>query len=171
VTATTLPQQQTMNNKFFSPSLLPPLPFSYTPIQSSIFRFCNLSNLHFTSVALNHRNVNLKQVQQCRLHGSHNHSNELLTTDGYHVKGDRKSGWKITWLGLWSNVALTSAKAVGGYILNSPVLIADAFHSGGDLVSDGITLVTFKLSNRPPTQLFPYGNYSNLYSIIPRGYN
>ena len=48
-------------------------------------------------------------------------------------------------------------KGLGGYFLNSQALIADAFHSLTDLVSDFLTLVTVAWSLKAPTTRFPSG--------------
>lgn len=59
------------------------------------------------------------------------------------------------------------AKGLGGYFLNSQSLIADAFHSLTDLVSDFLTLATVSWSLKPPTSRFPsgYGKIESLGSL------
>ena len=58
-------------------------------------------------------------------------------------------------------------KGIGGYLLNSQALIADAFHSLTDLVSDFLTLATVSWSLKPPTARFPagYGKIESLGSL------
>ena len=58
-------------------------------------------------------------------------------------------------------------KAAGGYFLNSQALLADAFHSLTDLVSDFLTLGTVAWSLKPPTARFPsgYGKIESLGSL------
>jgi cation diffusion facilitator family transporter len=48
-------------------------------------------------------------------------------------------------------------KGIGGYIFHSQALVADAFHSLTDLVSDFMTLATVSWSLKPPTERFPSG--------------
>jgi divalent metal cation (Fe/Co/Zn/Cd) transporter len=48
-------------------------------------------------------------------------------------------------------------KGIGGYVFHSQALIADAFHSLTDLVSDFMTLATISWSLKPPTDRFPGG--------------
>ena len=55
-------------------------------------------------------------------------------------------------------------KGLGGYFFNSQSLIADAFHSLTDLVSDFLTLATVSWSLKPPTSRFP-GGYGKIESL------
>ena len=59
------------------------------------------------------------------------------------------------------------SKAAGGYLLNSQALLADAFHSLTDLVSDVLTLGTVTWSLKLPTARFPsgYGKIESLGSL------
>ncbi|KAI9875507.1 MAG: hypothetical protein M1830_008400 [Pleopsidium flavum] len=58
-------------------------------------------------------------------------------------------------------------KGIGGYYFNSQALVADAFHSLTDLVSDFMTLATVSWSLKPPTARFPsgYGKVESLGSL------
>ncbi|KAI0661091.1 cation efflux family-domain-containing protein [Cubamyces menziesii] len=69
--------------------------------------------------------------------------------------GDR--GSRITLIGLASNVVLTGAKGAAGWYMNSAALLADAGHCAGDLVGDFITLFSWRLSRKPPSDNYPYG--------------
>ncbi|KAG2220587.1 hypothetical protein INT45_002609 [Circinella minor] len=60
-------------------------------------------------------------------------------------------------IGLASNVGLTVAKGTAGWFMNSAALLADAAHSFGDLLSDFVTLYTFKMSRKKPDMIYPYG--------------
>ncbi|KAG9294153.1 hypothetical protein G9A89_021512 [Geosiphon pyriformis] len=66
-------------------------------------------------------------------------------------------GTRITLIGLGANVGLTVSKGIAGWLMNSASLIADAGHSLSDLISDFITLYTFRASRKPPDSLHPYG--------------
>ena len=72
---------------------------------------------------------------------------------------------KITAAGLILNIALTSAKAVGGYFFHSQSLIADAVHSLSDLVTDLIVLCGIKYWSAPPDDSHPYG-YGRIETIV-----
>lgn len=76
-------------------------------------------------------------------------------------------GSRITLLGLVANVGLTAVKGAAGYVLGSAVLLADAAHSGSDLIADVVTLVTYRLSMRPSSISHPYGygKYETLGSL------
>ncbi|KAJ3063145.1 hypothetical protein HDU98_001009 [Podochytrium sp. JEL0797] len=65
---------------------------------------------------------------------------------------------RITLLGLASNVALTVAKGAGGVLLGSASLVADAVHSLGDMVSDGVALTAYKRARAKKNDLYPYGH-------------
>lgn len=69
--------------------------------------------------------------------------------------GDR--GSRIILWGLASNILLTAAKGVGGYMLHSASLLADAGHSLSDLLGDIVVLFSWKLSRRPASRGFQYG--------------
>lgn len=116
-------------------------------------------------------------VQQKRFHfghshstAGHGHSHGILgfgdrndddeETEAIRKKlneADVKAADKITWAGIYINIALSGAKGVAGVAFNSAGLLADAVHSMSDLVSDGITLVALKYCSRPPDQFQPYG--------------
>ena len=72
---------------------------------------------------------------------------------------------KITIAGLILNVALTSMKAVGGYLFHSQSLIADAVHSLSDLTTDLIVLFGVKYWSAPPDESHPYG-YGRIETIV-----
>lgn len=51
------------------------------------------------------------------------------------IRGGTDRGSRITLIGLASNLALTGVKGTAGVILGSAALLADAFHSGSDLLA------------------------------------
>ncbi|KAF9648557.1 hypothetical protein BDM02DRAFT_3155671 [Thelephora ganbajun] len=93
----------------------------------------------------------------------HTHSREDTSTAGAEkiveaLKGgsvDR--GSQITLVGLYANIVLTGAKGVAGWYMNSAALLAEAGHSLSDLLGDFVTLFAWKLSQKPPSQKYPYG--------------
>ena len=102
---------------------------------------------------------------QTRLHAGHSHShhdNSYLTSSN---KND--SGVRITRIGLYVNLVMAVGKGIGGYYFNSQALVADAFHSLTDLVSDFMTLGTVSWSLKPPSPRFPsgYGKIESLGSL------
>lgn len=70
----------------------------------------------------------------------------------------RDSASRITWIGGVVNLALAVFKAFAGFYGNSAAMIADASHSFSDLLSDGLTLVTLRMSALPPDLDHPYGH-------------
>ncbi|GAA5810020.1 hypothetical protein MFLAVUS_003435 [Mucor flavus] len=68
-----------------------------------------------------------------------------------------KKGMRVTWIGFVSNVGLTISKGTAGVLMNSASLLADATHSFSDLLSDFVTLYTFKMSRKVPDSIYPYG--------------
>ncbi|OCF33617.1 mitochondrial protein with role in iron accumulation [Kwoniella heveanensis CBS 569] len=66
-------------------------------------------------------------------------------------------GTRITLLGLGSNVALTVSKGLAGLWMNSASLLAEAGHSLSDLLGDFVTLATWRISRKAPTDNFPWG--------------
>ena len=92
-------------------------------------------------------------------HQHHHHDNTYL------VSTDKKdAGVRITRIGLYVNFCMAIGKGLGGYFLNSQSLVADAFHSLTDLVSDFLTLATVSWSLKLPTSRFP-GGYGKIESL------
>ncbi|KAI0717297.1 hypothetical protein C8T65DRAFT_694400, partial [Cerioporus squamosus] len=91
----------------------------------------------------------------------HDHAEEGHTKDPEKIvqalKGEGDRGSKITLVGLASNVVLTGAKGAAGWYMNSAALLADAGHCAGDLVGDFVTLFSWRLSRKPPSERYPYG--------------
>ncbi|KAF9481549.1 mitochondrial iron ion transporter [Pholiota conissans] len=91
---------------------------------------------------------------------SHSHGEEH-THDAEQIiaalKGSGDRGSYITLVGLFSNIALTTAKGVAGWYLHSASLLADAGHSMSDLLGDFVTLFCWRLSRKPPSERYPYG--------------
>ncbi|KAI8576846.1 hypothetical protein K450DRAFT_254580 [Umbelopsis ramanniana AG] len=95
-----------------------------------------------------------------RTHYTHHHGHDhghahaqLMQT----IAESGKRGTRITVIGLAANVGLTVSKGVAGWMLNSASLLADAGHSLSDMLSDFVTLYTYKRSRKPADALYPYG--------------
>ena len=102
-----------------------------------------------------------------RHHGGHSHHHHTHDNT-YLVSTNKKdAGVRITRIGLYVNFLMAIAKGVGGYYFNSQALVADAYHSLTDLVSDFLTLGTVSWSLKPPTARFPagYGKIESLGSL------
>ncbi|KAF8161164.1 mitochondrial iron ion transporter [Crassisporium funariophilum] len=92
---------------------------------------------------------------------SHTHGDEGHVHDAEQIiaafKGSDDPGSRITLIGLFSNVALTTAKGFAGWYMHSASLLADAGHSLSDLLGDFVTLFCWKFSRQPPSKAYPYG--------------
>lgn len=94
-------------------------------------------------------------------HNNHNLSDdddkEDAATRALATAADKRAADRVTWTGIYVNVALSAAKGAAGVACHSAALLADAAHSLSDLVSDGVTLVTLRYCARPPDARQPYG--------------
>jgi hypothetical protein len=88
---------------------------------------------------------------------SHSHGEEEAAALVSALKGSSDPGSRITLIGLGANVSLTCIKGVAGWVLGSAALLADAAHSGSDLIADVVTLTTYRMSRRPVSLTHPYG--------------
>ncbi|KAK4688266.1 hypothetical protein P7C73_g1843, partial [Tremellales sp. Uapishka_1] len=87
----------------------------------------------------------------------HDHSEGAETLVKALQTGKLDRGSRITLLGLGSNVLLTVAKGLAGLWMNSASLLAEAGHSLSDLLGDFVTLATWRISRKPPSDKFPWG--------------
>jgi len=62
------------------------------------------------------------------------------------------------WLCLWGNVFLCVFKGVIGYISGSLAVLADAVHSGADVLISVVAIVTIHIAKKPADQKHPYGH-------------
>ncbi|QBP41294.1 cation diffusion facilitator family transporter [Paenisporosarcina antarctica] len=62
------------------------------------------------------------------------------------------------WISLISNVILTGLKISVGFIVKSPVLLADGFHNAGDVIASCAALISMRISKRPADEDHPYGH-------------
>ncbi len=68
-----------------------------------------------------------------------------------------KQGRKVAFMATFITLALAMIKAVVGYLFESEVLIADAFHSGADLLAIFASGFGLWLASKQKTAKFPYG--------------
>jgi len=70
-----------------------------------------------------------------------------------------KQGQRIAFVASFVTLLLAAAKATVGYLFDSKVLVADAFHSGADLLAIFASGFGLWLASRKKTERFPYGLY------------
>lgn len=70
-----------------------------------------------------------------------------------------REGQKIAFIAALVTLALAMLKALVGYLFDSRVLVADAFHSGADLLAIGASGFGLWLASKKKTDRFPYGLY------------
>lgn len=65
---------------------------------------------------------------------------------------------RVTWVGLWINLALAAVKFGAGIVGRSQALVADAIHSLTDLTTDIAVIAGSYYWSRPPDENHPYGH-------------
>jgi cation diffusion facilitator family transporter len=65
---------------------------------------------------------------------------------------------RVTWAGLFVNIALAIAKLFAGMIGRSAAMIADAFHSLSDFGTDIVILFSFRIIDKPVDKSHDYGH-------------
>lgn len=79
---------------------------------------------------------------------------------------------KVTWLGIFINLALVIAKIITGLLVSSMAMIADGFHSLSDLVTDFAIIFGVHISKKEPDEDHPYGhgwaeNFITFFTAVP----
>ena len=69
-----------------------------------------------------------------------------------------KQARRVTWIGLAANLILFITKFILGFLGSSQAVIADAFHSLSDIVTDIAILFGIKFWSAPPDECHPYGH-------------
>lgn len=95
-------------------------------------------------------------------HGGHEETQALVSA----LSGSADPGSRITLIGLGANVGLTLTKGAAGWVMGSAALLADAAHSGSDLLADIVTLTTYRISRRPISATHPFGYGSEYYVCV-----
>ena len=70
-----------------------------------------------------------------------------------------KKGRRIAFISAIVSLLLAAMKGIIGYLFGSQVLIADAFHSGADLLTHAASGFGLWIASRSKTTKFPYGLY------------
>jgi cation diffusion facilitator family transporter len=71
---------------------------------------------------------------------------------------------EVVWWAFFVNIAQMTYKGLLGIMTGSAALIADAMHSGADVVASSVTMASLKISSRPADDRHPYG-YGNIQFI------
>jgi cation diffusion facilitator family transporter len=71
---------------------------------------------------------------------------------------------EVTWWSIFANIGLSAFKGLLGAMTGSVALVADAMHSGADVVASFVTLFSLKVSARKANDKYPYG-YGNVQFI------
>lgn len=70
----------------------------------------------------------------------------------------RKCADRVIWYCLAGNFFLCIFKAIVGYFSGSMAVLADAFHSGADVLDSTVTLIAIHFGKKPPDKTHPYGH-------------
>jgi cation diffusion facilitator family transporter len=84
---------------------------------------------------------------------------ESINTDIAIKKSQLKKGRNIALLSTVIIFSLSLLKAVVGYQFNSPLLVADAWHSGADILINFTSLAGLWVASKKKSTRFPYGLY------------
>ena len=68
-----------------------------------------------------------------------------------------KEGIKVGIIGIMINLSLAITKVILSLITNSVSIMADALNNITDTTSSLLTIIGFKIGNKKPTKLHPYG--------------
>ena len=85
--------------------------------------------------------------------------NKLSKKFKNNIHDNQYSVKRITWIGLTINITLTSFKFFVGIIWKSQAVVADAFHSLSDMVTDFAVLFGVRFWNVPADEEHPYGHH------------
>ncbi|CAK0770166.1 ferrous-iron efflux pump FieF [Gammaproteobacteria bacterium] len=75
-----------------------------------------------------------------------------------HVQQGYEDGRRATWMGMFSDIALTLLKGVFGILGQSQSLVADGLHSLADVIVDLIVLFAARHGQEAPDAEHPYGH-------------
>jgi cation diffusion facilitator family transporter len=70
----------------------------------------------------------------------------------------RRCADRAMWYGLAGNVFLCVFKAIVGVLSGSLAVIADALHSGADVLVSTVAIITIRLARKPADKTHPYGH-------------
>jgi len=70
----------------------------------------------------------------------------------------KRCAGRAIWACLWGNVFLCIFKGLVGYLTGSLAVVADAVHSGADVLDSVIAIIATHLGKKPPDENHPYGH-------------
>ncbi|HOW84946.1 MAG TPA: cation-efflux pump [Candidatus Aminicenantes bacterium] len=82
----------------------------------------------------------------------------MLSDASLAVDADRKEKRGAAWSSVVAALFLTGMKLVVGLLTGSLGILAEAAHSGLDLVAAAVTLIAVSISDRPADDMHPYGH-------------
>lgn len=68
-----------------------------------------------------------------------------------------KKAARVTWVGFFTNLLLSTAKIIAGVVGRSSAMIADGIHSLSDFITDFIVIIFIKISAKHDDNDHPYG--------------
>ena len=83
---------------------------------------------------------------------------ETILTPGEKNQVRYRATRKVTLIGMFVNIFLSSAQLIGGFFTQSQALIADGIHTLSDLVSDIVVLIAAKIASQDADDDHPYGH-------------
>ena len=69
-----------------------------------------------------------------------------------------KKAARVTWVGFFTNLLLSTAKIIAGVVGRSSAMIADGIHSLSDFITDFIVIIFIKISSKHEDSDHPYGH-------------
>lgn len=69
-----------------------------------------------------------------------------------------KKAARVTWVGFFTNLLLSTAKIIAGVVGRSSAMIADGIHSLSDFITDFIVIIFIKISSKHEDNDHPYGH-------------
>lgn len=70
----------------------------------------------------------------------------------------KKKAARVTWVGFFTNLLLSTAKIIAGVVGRSSAMIADGIHSLSDFITDFIVIIFIKISAKHEDSDHPYGH-------------
>ena len=79
-------------------------------------------------------------------------------TEQFTDKKKKKKAARVTWVGFFTNLLLSTAKIIAGVVGRSSAMIADGIHSLSDFITDFIVIIFIKISSKHEDSDHPYGH-------------
>jgi len=72
--------------------------------------------------------------------------------------GATRAGMLEGWVSVVVNLVVFAVKVIPGLLIGSVSLVADGFHSLGDLLTSAVVIWSFRASAKPPDREHPFGH-------------